>query len=187
MSVSITAEKFDETNTNIYQDQSLPSIKTRFAETDLAIRDGQIMVLGGLQEVQLDVTESKYNLLSDIPYFGEKFFTPKNKKFTPTELMIFIRPTIIDPENKLDDFTERNKRILDRMMSQNYDPAFISQRVRSLVFLIQKYPYQNPITPLLNPLYSVIIFCNTIIFFDYRFYFLARTEKSFPSTRFECS
>ena len=53
MSVSITAEKFDETNTNIYQDQSLPSIKTRFAETDLAIRDGQIMVLGGLQEVQL--------------------------------------------------------------------------------------------------------------------------------------
>ena len=126
MSVTITAEKFDETNTNTYQDQSLPSIKTRYAETDLAIRDGQIMVLGGLQEVQLDLTESKYNLLSDIPYFGEKFFSPKNKKFTPTELMIFIKPTIIDPENEFDDFTERNKRLLDRMMSPDYDPLFIS-------------------------------------------------------------
>jgi len=151
MSVTITAEKFDETNTNIYQDQSLPSIKTRFAETDLAIRDGQIMVLGGLQEVQLDVTESKYNLLSDIPYFGEKFFTPKNKKFTPTELMIFIRPTIIDPENKLDDFTERNKRILDRMMSQNYDPAFISPTGKVLGLPDPKISISKPDNPSAKP------------------------------------
>ena len=151
MSVSITAEKFDETNTNIYQDQSLPSIKTRFAETDLAIRDGQIMVLGGLQEVQLDVTESKYNLLSDIPYFGEKFFSPKNKKFTPTELMIFIRPTIIDPENKLDDFTERNKRILDRMMSQNYDPAFVSPTGKVLGLPDPKISISKPDNPSAKP------------------------------------
>ena len=37
----------------------------------------------------------KVQFLSDIPYFGEKFFTLKNEKYTPTELMIFIRPTIL--------------------------------------------------------------------------------------------
>ena len=98
MSVEVTAEKFDETHTNIYDGQEMPSIKSRYAQTNLAIKDGEIMVLGGLQEVQLDTTVSKYNILSDIPYFGEKFFTPKSQKYTPTELLIFIRPTIIDPD-----------------------------------------------------------------------------------------
>jgi general secretion pathway protein D len=126
MSVQVTAEKFDETNINTYEGQNLPSIKSRIAETDLAIRDGQIMVLGGLQEVQLDSTNSKYNLLSDIPYFGEKFFSPRNEKYTPTELMIFIRPTIIDPENPSHNLTDKNVNTLDSMMMPEYTPRFIS-------------------------------------------------------------
>ena len=74
VSVTVTAEKFDTTNVNTYEGQSLPSIRGRTAQTDLAIRDGQIMVLGGFREIQMDSTSSKYNLLSDIPYFGEKLF-----------------------------------------------------------------------------------------------------------------
>jgi general secretion pathway protein D len=126
MSVQVTAEKFDETNTNTYEGQVIPAKKSRIAETDLAIRDGQIMVLGGLQEVQLDSTDSKYNLLSDIPYFGEKFFSPRSEKYTPTELMIFIRPTIIDPENPTHNLTDNNINTLDSMMMPKYTPRFIS-------------------------------------------------------------
>ena len=126
MSVLVTAEKFDETNTNTYEGQVIPAKKSRIAETDLAIRDGQIMVLGGLQEVQLDSTDSKYNLLSDIPYFGEKFFSPRSEKYTPTELMIFIRPTIIDPENPTHNLTDKNINTLDSMMMPKYTPRFIS-------------------------------------------------------------
>ena len=74
----------------------------------------------------MDSTKSRYNLLSDIPYFGEKFFTPHNERYTPTELMIFIRPTIIDPENPLDDFSKNNVSTLDSMMSPEYTPRFIS-------------------------------------------------------------
>ena len=126
MSVSVTAEKFDETKTNIFDDQELPSIKSRYAETDLAIRDGQIMVLGGLQEVQLDRSESKFNLLSDIPYFGEKFFSPSDERYTPTELLIFIRPRILDPENPNDNLTDFNVQTLDAMMKKDYKPQFVS-------------------------------------------------------------
>ena len=126
MSVEVTAEKFDETHTNVYDGQEMPSIKSRYAQTNLAIRDGEIMVLGGLQEVQLDTTVSKYNILSDIPYFGEKFFTPRSQKYTPTELLIFIRPRIIDPDNLDQEMTKFNSHRLDQLMEPNYNPVFIS-------------------------------------------------------------
>lgn len=132
MSVNVTAEKFDDTFTNTYEGQQIPSVKTRTAQTDIAIRDGQIMVIGGLQEVQLDTTTSKYNLLSDIPIIGEKLFTPKQTKYTPTELMIFMRPTIIDPENPVDDLTSKNIGRIDQFMKPNYTPVFQSPSGKSL-------------------------------------------------------
>jgi type II secretory pathway component GspD/PulD (secretin) len=151
MSVQVTAEKFDETNTNTYEGQNLPSIKSRIAETDLAIRDGQIMVLGGLQEVQLDSTNSKYNLLSDIPYFGEKFFSPRSEKYTPTELMIFIRPTIIDPENSTHNLTDKNINTLDSMMMPKYTPRFISPSGKVLGVESAKVIGSNPDQPSSKP------------------------------------
>tara|TARA_B100002019_G_scaffold161469_1_gene139281 strand:+ start:6931 stop:9204 length:2274 start_codon:yes stop_codon:yes gene_type:complete len=126
ISVTVMAEKFDTTTSNTYEGQSLPSKKGRTAVTDLAIRDGQIMVLGGFQEVQTDEEQSKYNILSDIPYLGEKLFSPSQKKYTPTELMIFIKPTIIDPENPMDDFSNFNVERIDSMMEPEYTPMFIS-------------------------------------------------------------
>ena len=95
MEVEVKAEKFDETQSNTYQGQSLPAKKIREAKSFVTIRNEEIIVLGGLQEVQVDSTESKYNLLSDIPYLGEKFFRPKTIKYTPTELLIFLKPTIM--------------------------------------------------------------------------------------------
>ena len=83
MEVEVKAEKFDETQSNTYQGQSLPGKKTREAKSFVTIRDEEIIVLGGLQEVQVDSTESKYNLLSSIPYFGEKFFSPKTINTPP--------------------------------------------------------------------------------------------------------
>ena len=126
ISVTVMAEKFDTTTSNTYEGQSLPSKKGRTAVTDLAIRDGQIMVLGGFQEVQTDEEVSKYNFLSDIPYLGEKLFSPSQKKITPTELMIFIKPTIIDPENPMDDFSNFNVNRIDSMMEPKYTPMFRS-------------------------------------------------------------
>ena len=126
ISVTVMAEKFDTTTSNTYEGQSLPSKKGRTAVTDLAIRDGQIMVLGGFQEVQTDEEVSKYNILSDIPYFGEKLFSPSQKKYTPTELMIFIKPTIIDPENPMDDYSNFNADRIDSMMEPEYTPVFRS-------------------------------------------------------------
>jgi len=123
MEVEVKAEKFDETQSNTYQGQSLPGKKVREAKSMVTIRDGEIIVLGGLQEVQVDSTESKYNLLSDIPYFGEKFFRPKTVKYTPTELLIFLKPTIIKPNYNE---TAANVNSIDTRIEGTYAPKFVS-------------------------------------------------------------
>ena len=129
MEVEVKAEKFDETQSNTYQGQSLPAKKIREAKSLITIRDGEIIVLGGLQEVQVDSTESKYNLLSDIPYFGEKFFRPKTIKYTPTELLIFLRPTIIKPGYEE---TDANIQSIDERINASYAPKFTSPSGRTL-------------------------------------------------------
>ena len=95
----------------------------------MTIRDREILVLGGLQEVQVDSTESKYNLLSDIPYFGEKFFRPKAVKYTPTELLIFLKPTIMSSGGA---DTERNIEEIDARIEAGYAPKFVSPSGRVL-------------------------------------------------------
>ena len=123
MEIEVKAEKFDETQSNTYQGQSLPAKKIREAKSFLTVRDGEIIVLGGLQEVQVDSTESKYNLLSDIPYFGKKFFRPKSIKYTPTELLIFLKPTIMRlGQND----TLENIRTIDERIRGDYKPKFTS-------------------------------------------------------------
>ena len=123
MEVEVKAEKFDETQSNTYEGQSAPGKKVREAKSFVTIRDEEIIVLGGLQEVQVDSTESKYNLLSDIPYLGEKFFKPKSIKYTPTELLIFLKPTIFKADQ--DDTAENIKTIDDRIQGE-YAPKFRS-------------------------------------------------------------
>jgi len=129
MEVEVKAEKFDETQSNTYQGQSLPAKKIREAKSLVTIRDGEIIVLGGLQEVQVDSTEAKYNLLSDIPYFGKKFFRPKTVKYTPTELLIFLKPTIMKSGTNN---TEKNINAIDERIDAQYKPKFVSPSGRIL-------------------------------------------------------
>ena len=129
MEVEVKAEKFDETQSNTYAGQSLPAKKIREAKSLVTIQDREIIVLGGLQEVQVDSTESKYNLLSDIPYFGEKFFRPKAVKYTPTELLIFLKPTIMTSAGEQ---TDGNIERIDARIEAGYAPKFVSPSGRVL-------------------------------------------------------
>ena len=129
MEVEVKAEKFDETQSNTYAGQSLPAKKIREAKSLVTIQDREIIVLGGLQEVQVDSTESKYNLLSDIPYLGEKFFRPKAVKYTPTELLIFLKPTIMTYAGEQ---TDGNIERIDARIEAGYAPKFVSPSGRIL-------------------------------------------------------
>ncbi|MFH2138817.1 MAG: type IV pilus secretin PilQ [Candidatus Omnitrophota bacterium] len=71
-----------------------PVIDYRKAETNLLVKDGQTIVIGGLRKVNDTVTYDKIPGFGDIPFFG-LFFKKKVISKVETELMIFVTPHII--------------------------------------------------------------------------------------------
>lgn len=67
---------------------------TREAESFISVKDGETIVLAGLQQQEASDSDQAVWLLSDIPLIGE-IFKPTNDSRTRTELVMFIRPTII--------------------------------------------------------------------------------------------
>ena len=66
----------------------------RSLETRVLVNDGDILVLGGLIEDTISDTIQKVPLLGDIPFFG-KVFQFQSRSRAKTNLMVFIRPTVL--------------------------------------------------------------------------------------------
>jgi general secretion pathway protein D len=69
-------------------------LNKREIETTVTIDDGQIIALGGLLDDNERRTIEKIPLLGDIPVVGE-LFKSRGRQRTKTNLMVFIRPTIL--------------------------------------------------------------------------------------------
>jgi general secretion pathway protein D len=70
----------------------------RSIDTNVLVDNGQIVVLGGLIEDTLSDSVEKVPLLGDIPLLGY-FFRYQTKKRGKTNLMVFLRPTVIRSNN----------------------------------------------------------------------------------------
>ncbi|MGB5258570.1 MAG: type II secretion system secretin GspD [Woeseiaceae bacterium] len=66
----------------------------RIVETTVIVDDGEILVLGGLIEDQLRESDQRVPVLGRVPLLGNLFRSRKTDK-VKTNLMIFIRPTIL--------------------------------------------------------------------------------------------
>ena len=66
----------------------------RSLETHVLVNDGDIIVLGGLIEDTISDTVQKIPLLGDLPIFG-RLFQFQSKARAKTNLMVFIRPTVL--------------------------------------------------------------------------------------------
>ncbi len=76
----------------------------RTIKAKVLVDDGQIIVLGGLIRNDEGDTYDRIPLLGDIPLIGQ-IFRKKSKKQTKTNLMVFLRPTIIRQPSDLDKLT----------------------------------------------------------------------------------
>ena len=81
----------------------IPQIRTREIESMMRIESGDIAVLGGLMEDRLDNRNGRFPLLGDIPLLGEIFNT-RNNSSSKTELVVFLRPTVIKDASVNGDF-----------------------------------------------------------------------------------
>lgn len=75
----------------------LPLAQSNIRESDTVIHanSGEIVVIGGLMQSMVSETDSKTPLLGDIPILGN-LFKSKNDVETKKELVILLKPTVVD-------------------------------------------------------------------------------------------
>jgi general secretion pathway protein D len=81
-----------------------PVISTREAETQVLVKDGQTIVLGGLRDRERDVAQSGIPILSALPLIGG-LFGGSSRQTTETELYLFLTPRIIQTDADADSVT----------------------------------------------------------------------------------
>ena len=71
-----------------------PIVSNRTTSTNVMVRNGETLLIGGLIFDQDDLTVGKFPVLGDLPFI-RKFFRTNSKKKSQNELLIFITPTIV--------------------------------------------------------------------------------------------
>ncbi len=92
-----------------------PVIGKREATSYLSVNDGDVVVLAGLQENRKNQSRGSLEGLGDLPLLG-RLFKSKGEDYRRTELIIFIKPTILtnasdaakDTDKQVDSAIERH-------------------------------------------------------------------------------
>jgi general secretion pathway protein D len=82
-----------------------PVISTREAFTQVLVRDGQTIVIGGLRDQQRERTQSGVPVLSGIPIVGG-LFGSSGRRSNATELYLFLTPRILRTDADADSLTK---------------------------------------------------------------------------------
>jgi general secretion pathway protein D len=102
--------KIEQTTERINTDASSAAIdlitNKRQILTNALIRDGEILVVGGLISEEETEVRQKTPLLGDIPILGMLFRSTSRKK-QKTNLMVFIHPVILKDELQVANITQK--------------------------------------------------------------------------------
>ena len=97
--IQLDIEQIVETvvDTQTIDNNIQPIIGTRRANSFVSVFSEQILVMGGLQSVETTMAEGRVFLLGDIPLLG-RLFRPRRRISTVRELIIFIRPELVESQ-----------------------------------------------------------------------------------------
>jgi general secretion pathway protein D len=93
----------------------------RSLDSTVLVDDGQTLVLGGLIQDQVNKGEFKVPLLGDIPFLGW-LFRYETRKSSKTNLMIFIRPSILRTALAAQGLTQEKYDFIRTQQEQNPVP-----------------------------------------------------------------
>lgn len=96
--VAPEVSSLDFANGLTYEGFNIPSILARRVETDVELRPGQTLAIGGLMDNQMLKDVDKIPLLGDIPILGF-FFRSENARQDRTELLVLVTPYLLDLDN----------------------------------------------------------------------------------------
>ncbi|MDA0848219.1 MAG: hypothetical protein O2827_00505 [Verrucomicrobia bacterium] len=103
MEINQSADRISGTTSIDGNDQ--PIIGKREANSTITVSDGQIAVLAGLQQNEISDSGSYFPLIGRLPVL-KKILSGTSKSYNRTELIIFIRPTIIRNPNQSESLTK---------------------------------------------------------------------------------
>lgn len=89
-------------------DNLIPEIQVREMESVLQVNSGQTVILGGLMQNRASKNKSGVPFFSNLPFIGS-LFNYRDDETTKTELVIFLRPTVIKNGNLDGDFKNFRK------------------------------------------------------------------------------
>jgi general secretion pathway protein D len=120
-------QKVDDIISEVTIDQNQqPVIGDREATSFLTVKDGQMIVLGGLQRTENDQSHNKVGFLYEIPILSQILggHTDETKR---TELLFFIRPHIITPAESTRDTITRIKELSSKGQVEQFlkDPGAV--------------------------------------------------------------
>jgi type II secretory pathway component GspD/PulD (secretin) len=88
------------------QGNEIPIVTTTEAETNVLLKDGATLMLGGLLQDKVSDNENKIPLLGDVPFLQHLFRNTTNTK-TKTEIIVFLTPYIITGDEGLLELQEK--------------------------------------------------------------------------------
>ena len=72
----------------------LPTVDIRELSTTVKVRNGQLVILGGLISKRESLTDNQVPVFGDIPVLGT-LFKSRNKVAQKSELVVLLQPTIV--------------------------------------------------------------------------------------------
>jgi len=90
---------------------SSPMILTRDISTSVVLNSEQTMMLGGLIRENKSITDTKVPILGDIPFI-KHLFSSSSDSINKTELIILIKPTILNSKEESSSITNSFKNLL---------------------------------------------------------------------------
>ena len=95
-----------------------PVIANREANTNVMVKDGETVIIGGLMKDDMTETFDKVPFLGDIPLLG-KFFQHKDNVKQKTELMVFLTPHVVKTAEDLHALSSLDKAKLEEYKNDN--------------------------------------------------------------------
>ena len=94
----VNLQVIQEVSTATAEEQfGAPTLSTREASTQLFVRDGQTVVIGGLMQDLKSERDSMVPFLGEMPFFG-KLFRQEKDVIRKSELVILLRPIVVGSE-----------------------------------------------------------------------------------------
>ncbi|MBT8118721.1 MAG: pilus (MSHA type) biogenesis protein MshL [Gammaproteobacteria bacterium] len=98
----------------------IPVLQVREIETMLKVDDSETAVIGGLMQDQINKENRGVPVLSSIPLLGA-LFSYTEEKYVKSELVIFIRPVIIEDASLDGDLSDYKKYLLEDIRQETAD------------------------------------------------------------------